>query len=54
MLVERPKDPMQATQEREEEALEDYDGPRPVSNIGAGRGGLLMSFTQGVSSSSGR
>lgn len=48
MLVERPKKPEQIEAERAERSEELYDGPRPISQVGANRGGHLMSFASGM------
>lgn len=56
MLIERPPNRMIGEKEREEKANLQYreeGGPRPVSVIGGGRGGCLMSFSQGTSYASG-
>lgn len=52
MLVERPKDPMKAEQEKR---LAKASGKevRAISTIG-GQGGSLMSFTEGARVMSGR
>jgi len=51
MLVNRPPNRMMAEQERQERAEKDAKGPRPISTIGGGRGGSLISFTQGAGAS---
>lgn len=54
MLINRPPNRMIGEKEREEKARAESDGPRPVSLIGAGRGGSLMAFTAGRVVMSGR
>jgi hypothetical protein len=56
MLIERPPNRMIAEKEREERArlqAEQDGSPRPVSTVGGGRAGALMSFTLGTSYGSG-
>lgn len=53
MLVERAKRPEQIEAEREERSEELYDGPRPISQVGANRGGHLLAFTVGMSYATG-
>lgn len=51
MLIERPPNRMIGEKQREERArlaAEQEGSPRPVSTVGGGRGGSLMSFTLGT------
>ena len=57
MLVNRPPNRMIGEKNREERArltAEAAGKPRPISNIGGGRGGSLMAFTQATSVNNGR
>lgn len=54
MLITRPPNRMVGEKEREEKAIADSGGPRPVSMVGAGRGGSLMAFNSGRIVMSGR
>lgn len=51
MIIFRPPNRMMAERERQERAEKDAKGPRPISTIGGGRGGSLISFTQGTGAS---
>ena len=56
MIIQRPPNRMIGEKERQERARmqADEDGkPRPISNIGGGRGGSLMAFTQATSVNNG-
>lgn len=57
MLVYRQPNRMIGEQQREERArlaAEAANKPRPISNIGGGRGGSLMAFTSATSVNNGR
>lgn len=57
MIIQRPPNRMIGEKEREERsrlAAEEKGLPRPISNIGGGRGGSLMAFTQATSVNNGR
>jgi L-aminopeptidase/D-esterase-like protein len=57
MLIQRPPNRMIGEQNREERArltAEAAGKPRPISNIGGGRGGSLMAFTAGTGTANGR
>jgi len=54
MIIQRPPNRMIAEQERLERAAKDAEGPRPISQVGGGRGGSLMAFTQATGTANGR
>jgi hypothetical protein len=57
MIIQRPPNRMIGEREREERtrlAAEEQGLPRPISQIGGGRGGSLMAFTQATSVNNGR
>lgn len=57
MIIQRPPNRMIGEKEREERtrlAAEEQGLPRPISQIGGGRGGSLMAFTQATSVNNGR
>lgn len=57
MIIQRPPNRMIGEKNREERArltAEAAGKPRPISNIGGGRGGNLMAFTQATSVNNGR
>lgn len=57
MLIYRAPNRMIGEQQKEERARMQAEAagmPRPISNIGGGRGGSLMAFTAGTSMANGR
>ena len=57
MIVIRQPNRMIGERNREEKARLDAKAagkPRPISNIGGGRGGSLMAFTQATATAGGR
>lgn len=57
MIIQRPPNRMIGEKNREERArlaAEAANKPRPISNIGGGRGGSLMAFTAATSVNNGR
>jgi len=52
MLVDRPKPPMKAEQDKKKAEMSRTD-TRPISTVG-GQGGSLMAFTSGAQVMSGR
>jgi hypothetical protein len=57
MIVIRQPNRMIGERNREEKARLDAEAagkPRPISNIGGGRGGSLMAFTQATATAGGR
>ena len=57
MMVIRQPNRMIGEQNRQEKARLDAEAagkPRPISNIGGGRGGSLMAFTQATGTAGGR
>ena len=54
MIIQRPPNRMIGEKQRQERALAQANGPRPISQIGGGRGGSLMAFTQATSVNNGR
>jgi hypothetical protein len=57
MLIQRPPNRMIGEKEREERArlaADEAGLPRPISQIGGGRGGSLMAFTTATGTANGR